>query len=52
MERHNLTTAMKGLKYFQLQLKDCVMETSCRQEGWPTSIGDPITVTRVRVEIF
>ena len=37
--------AMNGLKYFLLQFKDCMMQTSCWQEGWPTSIDDPTTAT-------
>ena len=34
-----------------LQLKNCVIETSCWQGGGPTNIGDPISATRVGVGI-
>ena len=40
-------TYQQILKYSQLQLKDCMMETCSWQEGGPTTIGNPITATRV-----
>ena len=34
---------MNGLKYFLLQLKDCMMETLCWLKGGPMSIGNSVT---------
>ena len=50
----NPTNALNRLKYFILQLKDCMMETSCWHlaEGGSTSIGSLITDTRVGVGIL
>ena len=42
---------MNGLNYFQLQLKDYMMEAFCWQEGGLMSISDPITATRAGVGI-
>ena len=42
-------TDLNGSDY--VQLKDCMMETSCWQDGGPTSNVDPITATRVQVWI-
>ena len=50
MVRNPKCPAMNGLKYILLQLKDCMMETSCWL--WAMSIGDSITATRVEVGII
>ena len=40
------TNPINGVKYFILQLKNCIMETSCWLD---MRIGDPITANRVGV---
>ena len=44
---------MNGLIYFHLQLKDCLKETFCWQEGGPTSIGNPdVGVGNLKTDFF
>ena len=45
----NSTNGTNGLKYFLLQLNDCMMEKSCLQSWGPMSISHSLTVTRVQL---
>ena len=49
--RPELAHILIQLRKVVLQLNDCVMETFCWPWGGLMSIGDPITATRVRVEM-
>lgn len=47
IKQGNHTNAINGLKYFLLELKDCLIETV----GW-LNIGDPISSTRVKPRLL